>query len=1114
LTGLADGAGLAPGAVVTGEQMELLFGRGCDPVTGERLGRGFRTPRSYRERVAARVRALPARLEGGERAVRIERIRAEERARRSRHAVAGFDYTFNPAKSVSVLWAIADRDVRERIVAAHHAAIADVLALLERDVARTRVGTGGVAQLPVRGVVAAAFDHYDSREHDPQLHTHVVVANRVQAEDGRWRTLDSRGLVFPSVVALSETYDTLLADQLTRTLGVEWGVRDPGRKAKNARWEIAGIPTELIDHFSQRRAQIEDAADDLVGRYREYTGHEPGDAVKLKLRQRATRATRRDKTLYPLAVLVAHWRQRAAAVLDTTNLAGLVASVVGRHGQPVLVADDLTGEAESELVGEVLARLHDSRATWSHWNIHAEAARATMGYRLATSADRDQLLSMLTALVEARSVLLSAPPPAIAPAVFRRPDGSSRFQPEFGHIYTSRTVLDAEARLLDAGRTLTAPTVDSGLVGRVIAATVAGGGAALDGDQAAAVVAVATCGRTLDVLVGAAGAGKTTALAALRRAWEADHGTRSVLGLAPTAKSARVLADALGIPTENTAKWLHETNRTPGRRDQLRRLAHHTSTAGLTVRSRLGAAAQGLRRPIRRWELQPGQLVIVDEASMAGTLALDRITAQASAVGAKVLLVGDWAQLSAVESGGAFRLLVADRGHPPELTTAHRFTQAWERTASLALRVGDTAAIDAYTDHDRVRGGEVDDMTAAAYTAWACDETAGKVSLLIADTNTTVAELNTRARSDRVAWGLVAPYGHRLHDATRAGVGDRIVTRHNDRHLSTGPTSWVKNGDTWVVRATHPDGTMSVVRAGGGAPVTLPAGYVAHHVELGYATTAHRAQGDTVDTAHAVVRPQTSRELLYVAMTRGRHANTAYVCTDTDPDDEYGTGEQQAPRAVLEVVLARTGAELSAHQAMRVEQERAGSIAQLAAEYDTIAREARRQRWAALTGPGSGADAHRAVPAAASSLGTERLIAGLIPPAGRISDPELRQSLTERAALIEQRADALVSRAVAAGEPWIARLGPLPADPPARLLWERAAATVAAYRDRHGITDPTNPLGQPHADGQPTRRADRRRAIAAIAAIAARRARQTTAGDSPRQSGPKRNADPALDRRL
>jgi hypothetical protein len=464
-------------------------------------------------------------------------------------------------------------------------------------------------------------------------------------------------------------------------------------------------------------------------------------------------------------------------------------------------------------------------------------------------------------------------------------------------------------------------------------------------------------------------------------------------------------------------------------------------------------------------------------------------------------------------------MLVADRHDAPELATAHRFSHPWERLASVALRVGDQTAIDAYIDHDRVRGGDTDDMITAAYTAWARDETAGRVSLLIADTNATVAELNARARADRIAWGLVAPHGHRLHDATRAGVGDRVVTRRNDRHLATGPASWVKNGDTWVVRRTHDDGAMSVVRAGGGKAITLPAHYVARHVELAYAATAHRTQGDTVDTAHAVVRPQMSREVLYVAMTRGRDANTAYVCTNAN-DDEYGAGEQWTSRAVLETVLARTGSELSAHETMRAEQERAGSIAQLAAEYDTIARQAHRQRWSALTGHTLDADARwdtsAAWPAlvagdnAGASSGSLTMVAGLIPAATRITDPDLQQALTERAALIEQRAEALVSRAIATHEPWIARLGSPPTDPGEHLVWERAASTVAAYRDRHGVTDPTNPIGQAHGGGQWTRRADRRRALAAIAA--ARRASHIPTGDRQRTQ-PAPTTEQALDRR-
>jgi len=115
--------------------------------------------------------------------------------------------------------------------------------------------------------------------------------------------------------------------------------------------------------------------------------------------------------------------------------------------------------------------------------------------------------------------------------------------------------------------------------------------------------------------------------------------------------------------------------------------------------------------------------------------------------------------------------------------------------------------------------------------------------------------------------------------------------------------------------------------------ITLPAAFVAADVELAYATTAHRAQGVTVDTTHALVRPEMYRELLYVAMTRAHESNAAYVCTDGRIDDEHVDDDELTIREVLEKVLSRSGADVSAHEAMRAEQERVGSIA----------REARRE---------------------------------------------------------------------------------------------------------------------------------------------------------------------------
>jgi hypothetical protein len=109
------------------------------------------------------------------------------------------------------------------------------------------------------------------------------------------------------------------------------------------------------------------------------------------------------------------------------------------------------------------------------------------------------------------------------------------------------------------------------------------------------------------------------------------------------------------------------------------------------------------------------------------------------------------------------------------------------------------------------------------------------------------------------------------------------------------------------------------------------------------------------------------------------------------------------------------------------------------------------------------------------------MIAGLIPAAEHVADPEMRQALAERAALIEQRAEALVARALETGEHWLARLGPPPDDPARRMQWQQATATVAAYRDRHGVTDPRDPIGDAHGSGQWTRRADRQRAQGAAA---------------------------------
>ncbi|WP_405035263.1 MobF family relaxase, partial [Ornithinimicrobium sp. LYQ103] len=259
-TGL-PGLDLKVGDVVSEEQMKLLFGQGRHPRSDEpvaaakgwgALGRAFPTfdattlrqvtARAFSEHNTARGWAWNAPIPGEERArirTRVAREVFEQRhgrapvdeaeltkfvARASRPAqvpVAGFDLTFSPVKSVSALWALAPADVAQQVEAAHQDAVRATLALLEREVAFTRVGKGGIRQVPVVGLVAAAFDHRDSRTGDPDLHTHVVVSNKVQSlpeEGGRWLTLDGR-MLFRAKVMASEHYNTHLEAGLVERLG-------------------------------------------------------------------------------------------------------------------------------------------------------------------------------------------------------------------------------------------------------------------------------------------------------------------------------------------------------------------------------------------------------------------------------------------------------------------------------------------------------------------------------------------------------------------------------------------------------------------------------------------------------------------------------------------------------------------------------------------------------------------------------------------------------------------------------------------------------------------------------------------------------------------------------
>ena len=489
-------------------------------------------------------------------------------------------------------------------------------------------------------------------------------------------------------------------------------------------------------------------------------------------------------------------------------------------------------------------------------------------------------------VLDRRSVALAAPADDIEePEVLRRVDGSSVYTVAGAALYTSQRILDAERRRprRGAGRrggaSVEQAAVDLALL------EMAANGIALDAGQASLVRQMCTSGARLQLAIAPAGAGKTTAMRALVLAW--TEGGGQVLGLAPSAAAAAVLAEQTGIRTDTLAKltWSLDHGDLPD-----------------------WAAAVG-----------PSTLVIIDEAGMADTLSLDATVLFAINRGASVRLVGDDQQLAAIGAGGVLRDIQQSHG-ALRLTELHRFTDPAEAAASLTLRVGDPSGLEFYLDHGRIHVGDVASTTQAAFAAWASDRAAGLDAIMIAPTRNLVADLNRRARAHRLNHTPAASEVP-LADGNRASVGDVIITRRNNRRLRFTATDWVKNGDRWTINHIGRHGELTVRHNRSRLTVRLPADYVRESTGLGYATTIHTAQGISADTMHGLATAQESRQQLYTMLTRGRAANHLYlqVVGDGDPHSliRPDTVAPRTPTELLRQILARDDTPTSATTLLR-----------------------------------------------------------------------------------------------------------------------------------------------------------------------------------------------------
>ncbi len=755
-------------------------------------------------------------------------------------------------------------------------------------------------QVETRGLVAAAFTHRDSRAGDPDLHTHVAVANKVQTRrDGRWLAIDGR-VLFAANVAASETYNTSLERHLTDSLGLRFDARPEADSRKRPVREIAGVDPALAQRWSSRRASIDQRRTELARLFQATHCRPPTPVESIQLAQQATLETREAK--HEPRSLAEQRQAWAAEARETLGDDAAVRAMVDRalHPEPAQAphVDAAWVEATATLIrDEVQAR----RATWRRWHVHAEALRQVRGMDLPT-ADVPRVVDLLVdEVLTRRSVAIpTAADDVDLPAVLRRSDGSSVYAVAGSALFTSAQLLAAEQRIVaQAGRADGSRAQDLA-VDQAMRASAAEG-LPLNAGQATLVREMATSGRRVQLAIAPAGAGKTTAMRALATAWTRSGG--EVVGLAPSAAAAAILGEHIAT-----------------RADTLAKLVWHIDHGDL---------------PEWAARIGPRTLVVVDEAGMADTLSLDTVVEFVTARGGSVRLIGDDQQLAAVGAGGVLRDIRATHGclHLSELM---RFADPAEGAASLALREGLAESLGFYLDRQRVHVGDLSTITDAVFDAWRTDRDSGRDSVMLAPTRDLVHELNQRAQTWRLG-GQRPDRTAPLADGARASNGDVIITRLNERRLRTGATDWVKNGDRWHVTDVRDDGSVKARHTTSGRTVTLPSAYVEAYVELGYASTIHTAQGVTADASHTVLTGCESRQLAYTAATRGRHANHLYleVVDDGDPHNLVRPDHIHPPTAVdlLERILASDGSAVSATTTARDAQDPAVQLTDAAARY-------------------------------------------------------------------------------------------------------------------------------------------------------------------------------------
>lgn len=860
-------------------------------------------------------------------------------------AVSGFDLTFENSKSISLLWALGDEDIRRTVQQCHDEAVEETMEWWQDDIAATRIGKGGALQVEVKGVAANKYDHYDTRDHEPHLHSHVVVSNIAVRLDGQTGALDGR-TIYAAQVYTSEKFNNIMRDKLRERLGVEFEQREGVQvSGKAVVLDIAGMPAPLIENFSTRSRETNRIYNELVERERELTGHEPSWKTKSNLKEKAFVQARKpkDQRIRSLQELREEWAATARQL--GYDMPSIISQCVGRDVKPLDgerlaeqpdIVRDLAELARTDptqwdkrlagknrnIVDRISGEVSSQATTVTRYTVGAAVHRLTATIPMATGT-REQLVQAVTSRIldglesvtPHRYIL---PDTAIHDPLLAVDGQASADTPRLDRYATPR-LLDAEKHLMDAADENTVTPPDPADVDRLLDRYAARfrqeKGYAMAADQLAAARAMLATGKRIGAVTGPAGTGKTTTCRAIKTVYEQMRGQGSVIGMATSAVAAQELSDSLGVPANTVAKIITDqlTGKNHTRANTIKELTELVDNGKASSSQRALLAKLVIEQ--RSSVIPENGVVIIDEASMTSTMDLARIERICEDRHARIILVGDHQQLAAPGEGGGFLGWMDRSGHAQRLDSVWRFDDPDETRATITLRegkldaTGTPAALDMYAnlgerpantgkdhpitparhtanDAGRIHGASDGTMEDTAYqrTLDALDER--RSALLIVATNDSLREINERISLALQAKGVVdaTPSHHApLSDGLSCAQGSIIVTRKNDRTIVATDGVHVMNGTLWTVTATGPAGVTAVRNDGSGATIKLSREYLRESAELGYAVTAHRSQGMTVDEANLWVPQGASinKELLYVAMTRGRRANDMWIDTAT-----------------------------------------------------------------------------------------------------------------------------------------------------------------------------------------------------------------------------------------